>query len=103
MNQELPPTITDLLKGINVEHDENKLFVLCGCLNLYMEAIRRCQGRILFHTGDVRAILDMAHTMIVRAPDAIPVTRVTNEDRELSSVEEEQVSSGIVRAVERRA
>lgn len=50
MNKELPATITDLLRGVNDNpDDENKAYILAATFNLYSEAIRRLHGRVLLH------------------------------------------------------
>lgn len=99
---ELPRTITDLLSGINNEDDQNKLFVLTGCFNLYMEAIRRCQGRVYFNTGDIRAILEMAYTMCVEPPEQVPTAKVSIEDRAPTKTEETMLEEGRVPEVGQR-
>lgn len=102
MNQPLQgKTITSLLQGINAEADENKLYVLTGTINLYMEAIRRCHGRVLFNTGDILTILDMAHTMIVSQPKPVMLEPATKENRELSQTEADMVEGGVVAAMRR--
>lgn len=95
MNEQLPKTITDLLKGVNDNpDDENKAYLLAATFNLYSEAMRRMHGRVLLNAGDVRAILDMAYTMIVQPPKAkIETPKI--EERELTIVEQDQVLKAI--------
>lgn len=98
---ELPKSITDLLKGVNDSpDDENKAYILAATFNLYTEAMRRFHGRILLGPGDIRAILDMAHTMIVTPPKAVKEVPIL-ENRELTTAEAEQVLGAA--APERRA
>lgn len=92
---DLPKTITDLLKGVNDnQDDENKAYLLAATFNLYTEAMRRFHGRILLGPGDIRAILDMAYTMIVTPPK--PVKEVPKvEERELTTIEEDQLMHAV--------
>lgn len=92
---DLPKTITDLLKGVNDnQDDENKAYLLAATFNLYTEAMRRFHGRILLGPGDIRAILDMAYTMIVQPPRPIRETPKV-EDRDLTSIEKEQLVNAV--------
>lgn len=92
---ELPRTITDLLRGLDQTDDGNKTYILAASFNLYLEAMRRIHGRVLLHPGDIRAVLDMAYTMVVNPPTMDRPYAVEARDRELTSVEEESLLNAI--------
>lgn len=103
MQAELPKNITELLRGIDDSSDDNKGFILAATFNLYLEAMRRCHGRILLHPGDIRAILNMAHTMLVKPPIPPQSFAPQAKDRELTSVEQDQLLNAISEEPRRRA
>lgn len=103
MNKELPSTITDLLKEVNDnQDDENKAYLLAATFNLYSEAMRRFHGRILLGPADIRAILEMAHTMIV-VPPQFKLASPKPEERTLTVSEEEQVQNAVAPEHARRS
>lgn len=93
--QELPKSITELLRGIDSTDDPNKTYVLAATLNLYLETMRRIHGRVLLHPGDVRAVLDMAYTMIVNPPVSEVTYQPESRGRELTTTEENQLLNAI--------
>lgn len=96
MNEQLPKTITDLLRGLDHTDDDNKTYILAASFNLYLEAMRRIHGRALLHPGDIRSVLDMAYTMIVNPPTVEKSFEPTTaRDRKLTNVEEEHLMNAI--------
>lgn len=99
---ELPKTITDLLRGIDDNSDADKGYILAASFNLYLEAMRRVHGRVLLHPGDIRAVFDMAYTMLVKPPakeeQFVPQAR----DRELTVVEQDQLLNAVAEEPRRK-
>ena len=95
MSEELHKTITDLLRGLDGTDDDNKTYILAASFNLYLEAMRRIHGRILLHPGDIRAVLDMAYTMIVNPPLVEDTFVPKPRDRELTTTEKEDLLQAV--------
>ena len=103
MTDELPKTITDLLQGLDGTDDDNKTYILAASFNLYLEAMRRIHGRILLHPGDIRAVLDMAYTMIVNPPIVENTFIPKARDRELTTTEQGDLLNAVASEVGTKA
>jgi hypothetical protein len=57
-------TITDALIALDQAMEGDEAFLLAGAVNLYSEAIRSRQGRVLYGPADVRALLGICKTLI---------------------------------------
>lgn len=99
---DLPKSITDLLRGIDDADDSNKGFILAASFNLYLEAMRRVHGRVLLHPGDIRAVFDMAYTMLVKPPENVKQFVPISRDRELTQSEENSLLNAITEEPIRR-
>lgn len=76
MSEPTDPTISELLKNVQLAMNADDLFIMAGALNLYLESMHRLAQRSLVTSTDLEHILGIWYTYrmvnTVADPDVIP-------------------------------
>lgn len=99
MNEQppLPPTLTDILHALNNAEDKDIAYLMAGTINLYMEAQRRINFKILMQPSDVKNILGILEVLLRKAGSDLPYVQ---EGRTHMLTEEEEAQ--VLEAVEEK-
>jgi hypothetical protein len=83
-------SIRSILASLQAGDDENVAFLIAAAFNLYHEAIRKVQGRILLGPTDIRNVLSICSILLSEQPPAEKAS-AAGRARELSEEEKAQL------------
>lgn len=94
-------SIRSILANLTADDDENAAFLIAAAFNLYQEAIRKVQGRILLGPQDVRNVLQICAILLAEQPP-VEQASASGRARELSESEKKSLLA-VEQAIERRS
>lgn len=94
-------SIRSILASITADDDENAAFIIAAAFNLYQEAIRKVQGRILLGPQDIRNVLSICAILLREQPPAEQAS-ASGRARELTDGEKKSLLA-VEQAIERRS
>lgn len=96
MNEEtpLPPSLLSILHALNSAEDEDVAFLTAGTFNLYMEAQRRLNTKVLMQPSDVKNVLGILEVLLRKGDPDQPYEQ-QGRSRELTEEEKETVLSAV--------
>lgn len=102
---QLPQSLIDILKGINIAEDTDIAFIAAATINMYCESMRRVHNRVILTPQDACNIFHMMDVLLVPT-EAPPPEELRARSRKLTAVEEQELLGAVeaeVKPVERRA
>jgi len=85
------PPISQILASLTAAEDTDVSFIIAACINLYIEARRRMEGRVLLSASDIKPLFDLCSGLL-----ATPAKPDLPRSRKLT----EEESAGVLEAVE---
>lgn len=96
---ELPTSLKDILKGIDIREDTDIAFVVAASINMYLETMRRIHGRMLLGPQDAVNLFYMIDMLLSPTPAPSPSEPKSVRTRELTEEESQQLLKAIEPAV----
>jgi len=85
------PPISQILASLTAAEDTDASFIIAAAINLYIEARRRMEGRVLLSSTDIKPLFDLCSSLLATTakPDLPRSRKLTEEE-----------SAGVLEAVE---